>query len=158
MIISRSEKQLGTSYFNLAEVNAVQNALLNLDKCLEDTGTRKSVAVITGYAARNKLREAIDVLKLEHLEVEVDTVDAFQGREADLVLYSMVRNNSERNLGFLRDERRMNVALSARGSARYDRKYGDGKRINPSAHRPRDLRLHSNRSRCAIRSWKELRP
>ena len=113
MIISRSRKRLGTSYFNLAEVNAVQNALLNLDKCLEDTGTRKSVAVITGYMPRrNKLREAIDVLKLEHLEVEVDTVDAFQGREADLVLYSMVRNNSERNLGFLRDERRMNVALS----------------------------------------------
>jgi len=155
-----AEKQLGTSYFNLAEVNAVQNALLNLDKCLENTGTRKSVAVITGYMPqRNKLREAIDVLNLEHLEVEVDTVDAFQGREADLVLYSMVRNNSERNLGFLRDERRMNVALSrARELLVMIGSTEMARGLTPQ-HIVRGIYDYIATDRdAAIRSWKELQP
>jgi AAA domain len=45
----------------------------------------------------------------------VGTVDSFQGNEADLVILSLVRNNAgsgARALGFLRDKRRMNVALS----------------------------------------------
>lgn len=45
----------------------------------------------------------------------VGTVDGFQGNEADLVILSLVRNNAgsgARALGFLRDRRRMNVALS----------------------------------------------
>jgi ATP-dependent RNA/DNA helicase IGHMBP2 len=44
--------------------------------------------------------------------VEVDTVDAFQGREADAVLVSCVRSNPDGQIGFLADLRRMNVALS----------------------------------------------
>ena len=45
----------------------------------------------------------------------VGTVDAFQGSEADVVLLSLVRNNARvggGGLGFLRDRRRMNVAIS----------------------------------------------
>ncbi|RYZ32112.1 MAG: AAA family ATPase, partial [Myxococcaceae bacterium] len=42
----------------------------------------------------------------------VDTVDAFQGREKDAVLVSLTRSNSEGQLGFLNDLRRMNVALT----------------------------------------------
>jgi superfamily I DNA and/or RNA helicase len=45
----------------------------------------------------------------------VGTVDSFQGSEADLVIVSLVRNNQRTGLGalgFLRDKRRMNVALS----------------------------------------------
>ncbi len=42
----------------------------------------------------------------------MDTVDAFQGREKDVVLLSLVRSNVEQRLGFLEDLRRINVALT----------------------------------------------
>jgi superfamily I DNA and/or RNA helicase len=46
------------------------------------------------------------------LEVECNTVDAFQGREADVAVYSVTRCNPAGRLGFLREEERLNVALS----------------------------------------------
>jgi superfamily I DNA and/or RNA helicase len=45
-------------------------------------------------------------------DLEVDTVDAFQGREKDAVLLSLVRSNPQQGLGFLLDLRRMNVAIT----------------------------------------------
>lgn len=44
--------------------------------------------------------------------VEVATVDSFQGREAEAVVLSLVRSNKERRVGFLGDERRLNVAVT----------------------------------------------
>ena len=43
---------------------------------------------------------------------EIDTVDSFQGNEKDVIYISLVRSNTESNIGFLRDVRRMNVALT----------------------------------------------
>lgn len=66
------------------------------------------LAVIAPYRAQvNVIRE-----QLGRDDVEVDTVDAFQGREKDAVLVSMTRANTEGELGFLKDLRRMNVALT----------------------------------------------
>jgi hypothetical protein len=45
-------------------------------------------------------------------ELEIDSVDAFQGREKEAVIVSMVRSNREGQLGFLADTRRMNVAMT----------------------------------------------
>jgi superfamily I DNA and/or RNA helicase len=45
-------------------------------------------------------------------DVEIDTVDGFQGREKDAVVISLVRSNTKGELGFLTDTRRMNVALT----------------------------------------------
>lgn len=107
------EKQHGTSYYNRAEVLIIQNLMLHLDQGCAETDQNKTVAVITGYMPqRNKLREALHAVALNRLSVEIDTVDAFQGKEADIVIYSLVRNNIKKNVGFLRDERRMNVMLS----------------------------------------------
>jgi hypothetical protein len=66
------------------------------------------IAVITPYRAQAARMGPT----LEPLGVEVDTVDAFQGREAEAVLVSCVRSNTEGRLGFLTDLRRMNVALT----------------------------------------------
>lgn len=107
------EERQGTSYGNKAEVRMVSALLQQLDRQEAGTTAKKSVAVITGYAVqKNWIRNALSGLSLRHLEVEVDSVDAFQGREADLVIYSLVRNNGEQKVGFLQDERRMNVTLS----------------------------------------------
>ena len=65
------------------------------------------IGVITPYAAQVRL-----LLELLPGEIEVNSVDGFQGREKEASLISLVRANPEGNIGFLADERRMNVALT----------------------------------------------
>ena len=66
------------------------------------------IAVITPYAAQaRRLRELIP-----DEAVEIDTVDGFQGREKEAIVISLVRSNTQGELGFLTDTRRMNVALT----------------------------------------------
>jgi predicted DNA helicase len=68
----------------------------------------QDLGVITPYRAQAELiRE-----QLKNDDVEVDTVDAFQGREKTAVLVSLVRSNPHGRLGFLEDLRRINVALT----------------------------------------------
>ena len=45
-------------------------------------------------------------------QLEIDTVDAFEGREKDIIVLSLVRANRRRDIGFLRLEQRLNVAIS----------------------------------------------
>ena len=45
-------------------------------------------------------------------DLEVSTVDGFQGREKDVIIISMVRSNPHNEIGFLSNERRMNVAVT----------------------------------------------
>jgi superfamily I DNA and/or RNA helicase len=44
--------------------------------------------------------------------ISVNTVDGFQGQERDIILISLVRSNDDGQIGFLRDLRRMNVAIT----------------------------------------------
>ena len=44
--------------------------------------------------------------------ITVNTVDGFQGQERDVIVISLVRSNDEGQIGFLRDLRRMNVAIT----------------------------------------------
>ena len=68
----------------------------------------EEIAVIAPYAAQVRwLRDHCNIKNLE-----IDTVDGFQGREKEAVLITLVRSNREGEIGFLDDARRMNVALT----------------------------------------------
>ena len=102
-------------------------------KAAKSRQRKLSVAVITPYRAQcEALREAINRLDIrEHLAVEVDTVNSFQGRQADIVFFSFVRTTGPAT--FYADSRRMNVAISRARDAVYligDRKYIKRKNIN----------------------------
>ena len=113
---NRRESRSGQSFENSSETEV---ALLLLEK-LQTTAVRDrqrpSVGVISGYSAQvERLSARIDPENRErwsNLEIEVATVDSFQGRECDVIVYSTVRSNSAGKIGFLRDYRRLNVALS----------------------------------------------
>jgi superfamily I DNA and/or RNA helicase len=95
----------GDSRLNTLEAEVVSRKVLAL---LAAGVSPAEVAVITPYAAQARwMREQLQVP-----EVEVDTVDGFQGREKEAVVVSLVRSNREGEIGFLNDVRRMNVALT----------------------------------------------
>lgn len=86
-----------------AEIAAAQARLLLR------TLSPSDVAIISPYDAQvQKLRQ----LLADAPEVEIDTVDGFQGREKEAVIVSLVRSNSTGELGFVADIRRVNVALT----------------------------------------------
>ncbi len=66
------------------------------------------IAVITPYAAQARLLRTL----LVDEQLEIDSVDGFQGREKQAVIISLVRSNEEAELGFVADVRRINVALT----------------------------------------------
>ena len=74
---------------------------------------KTTIAIITPYKSQKRLLNAMIKkvnLTNKNLSIEVDTVDAFQGREANIVFFSFVRNNGSAR--FYSDDRRLNVALS----------------------------------------------
>lgn len=72
-----------------------------------------AVGVISPYADQvDRIRRELDGRGVPSDELEVRTVDGFQGREKEVVLVSLVRSNDRDEVGFLRDERRLNVALT----------------------------------------------
>ena len=77
---------------------------------------RIDVGIISPYRAQVQyLRRQIkqkEFFKPYRSLISVNTVDGFQGQERDVVMISLVRANDEGQIGFLRDLRRMNVAIT----------------------------------------------
>ncbi|KAL2177639.1 AAA domain-containing protein [Thermothelomyces heterothallicus CBS 202.75] len=77
------------------------------------TQDMQSVAVLTPYAKQAELlTRLLSPLASSSKKVEVSSIDGFQGREADVVVLVTVRCNESGEIGFLKDLRRMNVALT----------------------------------------------
>lgn len=113
----KAETRRGQSYANVAEADVVSHLLGMFEKHLgKQRRKRVSVGAITGYAGQvEQLNGLIDPGNRDRwkaLDIEIATVDSFQGRERDIVVYSTVRSNPRGEIGFLHDHRRVNVALS----------------------------------------------
>ncbi|MCR4531633.1 DEAD/DEAH box helicase [Acinetobacter venetianus] len=119
---------------NEFEIDIILKKLTEMSNRLKNNSVKRkiSVALITPYRAQCKaLRQALKKYDYgELLAVEVDTVDAFQGRQADVVFFSFVRNIGPAT--FYADDRRINVAISRARDAVYlvgDIKYISSKRL-----------------------------
>lgn len=111
----RERITLGKSYRNPGEVDLIIGELKRLVGATRRGSKSFRVAVIAAYAAQvAKLRDEIrhKVVLHDNITIEVQTVDAFQGREADVCFYSVTRSNDAEQLGFQREKKRLNVALS----------------------------------------------
>lgn len=77
---------------------------------------RIDVGIISPYRAQvqylKKLIKKYEFFKPYRRLISVNTVDGFQGQERDVILISLVRSNDEGQIGFLKDLRRMNVAIT----------------------------------------------
>ncbi|KAL6306936.1 AAA domain-containing protein [Sparassis latifolia] len=69
------------------------------------------IAIITPYQAQVSLLTSL-LRPVYGLGMEIGTVDGMQGREKDAVVISLVRSNEKREVGFLKDKRRLNVAMT----------------------------------------------
>jgi superfamily I DNA and/or RNA helicase len=108
-IDGREENDKGGSKFNLDEANAVVDLVRKLvDRRNRITYSSDRLRIITFYTAQVLLLQKM--LSRNGLkDVLVATVDSSQGCEADIVIVSLVRSSFA---GFLKDDRRMNVALT----------------------------------------------
>ncbi|PFH31973.1 RNA helicase (UPF2 interacting domain) protein [Besnoitia besnoiti] len=104
----------GTSYVNRVEAGNIEKIVTFLLKC----GLKASqIGVITPYDGQRAhisslFQRQTTLGQAAFADLEVASVDAFQGREKDFILLSCVRSNSNTGIGFLADARRLNVALT----------------------------------------------
>lgn len=68
------------------------------------------IAVITPYNAQVALLSTL--LHPRYPDLEIGSVDGFQGREKDAIVLCLVRSNDQREVGFLKEKRRLNVAMT----------------------------------------------
>lgn len=104
----------GTSYLNRTEAMNCERIITRL---FRDGIKPEQIGVITPYEGQRayvlqymQMNGAMD--KELYSNVEVASVDAFQGREKDFIILSCVRANEQQVIGFLRDPRRLNVGLT----------------------------------------------
>ncbi len=109
-----------TVYYNATEAEIVSQILLNLFK---DNGNPAEIGVITSYGRqRDEIRSTVkaNLMRVygENVaadlanRIEIDTVDSFQGRDKDIILFSFTRSNPEHKIGFLKELRRLNVTMT----------------------------------------------
>jgi len=105
--VEGKEKQRrgSTSFYNEEEARITRKIAEYLIKA----GMKSEhIGVISPYEDQVNLLEEL----LKDFDVEVKTVDGFQGREKEVIIISFVRSNERGDIGFLKDYRRLNVALT----------------------------------------------
>lgn len=104
----------GTSFLNRTEATSVEKIVTNM---LKNGVTPDQIGVVTPYEGQrafvvSHMQKSGPLRSELYKEIEVASVDSFQGREKDFIIVSCVRSNVQQGIGFLRDPRRLNVALT----------------------------------------------
>ena len=115
------EQFVGESFGRINKAEA-ELTLLTLAEYFTKIGKQRvlsesiDVGIISPYRAQvqylKKLIKKYEFFKPYRRLISVNTVDGFQGQESDVILISLVRSNDEGQIGFLKDLRRMNVAMT----------------------------------------------
>lgn len=103
------------SYYNEEEYFILRQHLDNLLTLVGDNRQNLSIGIVSPYREQViKMQEYIkkDFDHYPEANITVDTIDSFQGQERDIIYISMVRCNDNGEIGFLKDTRRMNVAMT----------------------------------------------
>ncbi|EPY52157.1 ATP-dependent 5' to 3' DNA/RNA helicase Sen1 [Schizosaccharomyces cryophilus OY26] len=113
----RGQERISTtsSSYNMEEVGYVVQMYEKLVGCFSDVNFTGRIGVITPYRQQlHELRKAFKDKfgKTIMSSVDIQTVDGFQGQEKDIIIFSCVKSYSKYSIGFLRDFRRLNVALT----------------------------------------------
>ncbi|KAJ2464251.1 hypothetical protein GGI02_005033 [Coemansia sp. RSA 2322] len=85
-------------------------AVLYVDELIAAGVPAKDIALISPYGGQVRLLKML--LRAKYPDLEIGSVDGFQGREKEAVILSFVRSNEQCSIGFLRDYRRNNVAIT----------------------------------------------
>lgn len=103
------------SYYNPDEYILIRNHLNRLLIELNYKYQNISVGIISPYKEQTlyfREKDAEDTQFMENYDVKIHTIDSFQGQEKDIIYISLVRSNQDQEIGFLKDYRRMNVAMT----------------------------------------------
>ncbi|ETO78906.1 hypothetical protein F444_06262 [Phytophthora nicotianae P1976] len=111
---SREEDMSGSKYNRVEAAFCVSLCQNMFETCADVRNNKWSVGFVSPY------KEQVRVLRQEitrsgipaSVSIEVNTVDGFQGREKDVIVFSCVRSSKRGGIGFLRDIRRLNVAIT----------------------------------------------
>lgn len=109
---NKGEKEISKTFKNELEANIVREQLKLINK---NSNNDIEVGVITPYSAqKNLIKNEVMNINTNNIkgEVAINSVDAFQGGQKDVIIYSTVRSNTKNRIGFLKSEERLNVAFS----------------------------------------------
>ena len=119
--LDEKEEFVGESYGRINKAEAVLT-LDTLQQYFERISKQRllderiDVGIISPYRAQvqylRRLLMKREFFKPFRRQISINTVDGFQGQERDIIVISLVRSNDEGQIGFLRDLRRMNVAIT----------------------------------------------
>lgn len=106
----KQKKTKGNSFMNEEEKRIILDILEDLKRSRELDG--QDIGIITGYSGQKEiLRNSVKALGYDKIaKIDINVLDAFQGRENDIIMYSTVRTND--SIGFQKEKERVNVAFS----------------------------------------------
>ena len=102
-----------TTFTNPLEAQIIKEQLRLIDKSMEKD--KYEIGIITPYSGQKEvIRKQLKSMNFSNIteQIPVNSVDAFQGGQKDIIIYSTVRSNKRRNNGFMTKKERINVSFS----------------------------------------------
>lgn len=112
----RSEMRFpnSSSYYNPLEAKEILKHLKKILNRKKREGIDFSIGIISPYKGQiiHLQKKIKDIRKEFGCTIDIDSIDSFQGQERDVIYISLVRSNTNKRIGFLKEYRRMNVAIT----------------------------------------------